>query len=346
MTTSQKTIIISDIHISNGAGYSWFLPPCPDYLVTMLNNIAKDHSVEELVLLGDVFDLWLYPIDVIPWTVSQIIQANPLITKALKQCVQKIPNVYYMNGNHDMAVVPGDLLPFSSGNKSMQWISPDLYAEKYQNRRRLEHGHAADMFNAPDDSIDAVKGYPLGFFVTRLVATAANPSAARQALKAIVQAKGASYKAMGPEAIDALSMGRSLVKAIIDVLELYAELQDSTPIRFLEPDLDKRYTVGDIKSHYGSLYGAWRKLHPDPTEFVDTMLVGFDSNGLGWYAKKLLSGKAAPNVVIMGHTHHAVSQGRYDNDGFWCISNALGHGGAKASYVEIIGDKITLVRFP
>jgi UDP-2,3-diacylglucosamine pyrophosphatase LpxH len=62
----------------------------------MLNNFANDASVEELVLLGDLFDLWLYPLNVVPWTISQIIKANPLITEALQRCVHNIPNVYYL----------------------------------------------------------------------------------------------------------------------------------------------------------------------------------------------------------------------------------------------------------
>ena len=74
MAPQQKTIVISDLHISNGAEYSWFVPPYPDSLTRLLNQIAKDPEVGELILLGDVFDLWLYPIDVVPWTVDRIIQ--------------------------------------------------------------------------------------------------------------------------------------------------------------------------------------------------------------------------------------------------------------------------------
>jgi UDP-2,3-diacylglucosamine pyrophosphatase LpxH len=136
-----KTIVISDIHMSNGAGYSWFLPPYPAELTAMLNRTGNDSSVEELVLLGDVFDLWLYPLDATPWTVSQILAANRPVTKALRQCVRKIPNVYYMNGNHDMKVVPSDLQPLSSGGKNIQMVTPDWYNAKYQNQRHLEHGH-------------------------------------------------------------------------------------------------------------------------------------------------------------------------------------------------------------
>jgi UDP-2,3-diacylglucosamine pyrophosphatase LpxH len=339
--SSQKTIVLSDVHMSNWADYSWFLHPYPEDLTAMLNRVANDSSVWELVLLGDVFDLWLYPLDVVPWTISQIIEANPSITKALQQCVQNIPNVYYMTGNHDMEVVVSDLKPFHSGGKNIHLISPDWYSAKYQGLRHLEHGHAVDMFNAPDDSSDTISGYPLGFFITRMVATAADQSAVWKALKELLQALGATHKAMGPAAIAVPSMGSLLVEAIITLLQKLARVQDSTPIRFSEPGLDNKYTVGDIKSRYGSLYSTWLTRYPD--EFLDTMMVGFGSNGLDWYAKKLLSEKPGLKVVLMGHTHHAESEGKYINDGCWCIPSALGHGDATPSYVKIVGDRTTLV---
>ena len=116
-------------------------------VAAVLHKVANDASVEELVFLGDLFDLWLYPIDVVPWSISRIIAANPSITQALQQCTRNLANVYYLTGNHDMPVKAHDLLPFNSGGKSIQLISPEWYRAKYQGRRHLEHGHAVDMFN-------------------------------------------------------------------------------------------------------------------------------------------------------------------------------------------------------
>jgi len=339
----QKTIVISDVHMSDGKDYSWFLPPCPAEVTAVLNRAATDSSVGELVLLGDVFDLWLYPLDIVPWTVSQIIGGNPSITKALQQCVQNLAYVYYLNGNHDMGVAAGDLQPFSSGGKSMQLITPEWYKAKYQGRRHLEHGHGVDMFNAPDDSGDTIGGYPLGFFITRLVATAPDRRAAGLALKDLLQTRSATLQAMTLEEIDVRALGPELVKAIIDLLKKKAGVDDSKPIRFSEPELDKKYTVGDIKNHYGSLLGTWQQRYPNLIELAKTMLVAVSAHGLNWHAQKLLSGGAAPQVVLMGHTHHALSKDEYENDGCWCLSSSWGQADATPSYVEIIGDKSTLV---
>jgi UDP-2,3-diacylglucosamine pyrophosphatase LpxH len=354
----EKTIVISDIHMSDGAStgadYSWFRLPCQVDLTAMLNKIAQDSRVGELVLLGDLFDLWLYPINIPPLTVSEIIdlKENAPIIEALRLCVQK-KNVYYMNGNHDMAVVASDLQPFSSGGKNIKLISPDEYNKNYLGLRHLEHGHAVDMFNAPDahpdDPSETIGGYPLGFFITRLIATAGKRwAAARQALQALLHTFGAKHKAMRLEGIDVLSVGSLLVKSIIDLLKVYGGVNDSDKIRFSEPGLDNQYTVGDIKSHYGSLFGTWLfERYPDPEDFVHAMLVGFEPNGLDWYAEKLLSGSGAPKVVVMGHTHQAAPksyvQGVYDNDGCWCFSSTSGF---THHYVEIVGDTATLLTFP
>ena len=114
MTERNKTVIMSDIHISNGADYAWFVDPYPEYLLGMLSDVASDSTVSELVLLGDTFDLWLYPVDVVPWTVSQILQANSAIQDALLSCVANIPSVFYINGNHDLKVTQEDLQPLES----------------------------------------------------------------------------------------------------------------------------------------------------------------------------------------------------------------------------------------
>lgn len=341
MATLQKTIVLSDLHISNGASYSWFLPPYPKYLTAMLTDVANDSTVAELVLLGDIFDLWLYPLDVVPWTVPQILAANRDVTAALQRCARNIPNVYYMNGNHDLEVTAADLQPLASGGKSVQLVTPDQYNSHHQYQRHLEHGHAVDMFNAPDDAGDTIAGYPLGYFITRMVATAADQSAAWEALKRLLQALGTTHAALAPQQLEVRSMGSLFVEPIITLLEKLVGVDDSTPIRFADPALN--YTVGDIKSHYGSLYSTWWRKYPNIEQFLSAMLTGLLSNGLEWYAKLVLAGSSPPKVLAMGHTHHAEAQGAYDNDGCWCIPNTLGHGDATPYYLVMEGTSTTLM---
>jgi UDP-2,3-diacylglucosamine pyrophosphatase LpxH len=341
MSENKKTIVCSDVHMSDGKKYSWFTGNYPEYLRKMLKKFANDRSVEELIFLGDLFDLWVYPVNVVPWTISKIIRYNSSITNAIKNCVQNIPNVYYIAGNHDMGLKGEDLNQLNSGGNQIKLVDPSDYNAIYNNMRHLEHGHAVDIFNAPDDSNNKIGNYPLGFFISRLIATAADQSAAWQALKGLLQRFAATYKAKKDAAFAITSTGSYLVEKIITRLETNAKVSDDTPIRFSEPELDEHeYIVGDIKKHYGIMIDEWHAQYPD--EFLDRMLVGFSPNGLNWYAKKLRSENPELKVVVMGHTHHALSMGRYDNDGCWCIPGSLGHGDGTPHYVEIVGNTVKL----
>lgn len=57
--STAKTVVMSDLHISNAAAYSWFKGNCVQNAVTMFTRLASATDVDELVLLGDTFDSWL-----------------------------------------------------------------------------------------------------------------------------------------------------------------------------------------------------------------------------------------------------------------------------------------------
>lgn len=137
-------------------------------------------------------------------------------------------------------------------------------------------------------------------------------------------------------------MGSLLVKAIITVLQMHAKVDDKHTIRFVEPSLDNKVTVGDIKNHYSNLLDTW--FHKYPENLVETMLVAGSPCGLDWYARKLLSQKVkAP--LVMGHTHHGEQDPKsatgYGNDGCWCQTGTT-TGGGQATYVEIVGNQARL----
>jgi UDP-2,3-diacylglucosamine pyrophosphatase LpxH len=300
-----------------------------------------------LVLLGDLVDVWLYPIDVVPATVAQIAAMNPAVTQALQSCVANIPNVYFMVGNHDLEVTANDLQPFNAGNKKIQLVTPDWYSAQHPGWR-LEHGNTPDMFNAPDLSPDALAGYPLGYFITRLVATAANQSSVWAILQKIIESLGSAHMVatragIAPLATAATEDGNVFVATLISTLEVLAEVYDRSKIRFADPAIDNKYTVGDVKTHYQSLYSTWQQKYPDSNQFVSSMLVGYLKDGLDWYAKILLAAPNPPNLLVMGHTHYSETVGAYANDGCWCIPSALGHSDPAPSYVEIVNNTATVI---
>ena len=225
----------------------------------------------------------------------------------------------------------------------MKLVTPEWYNARSGNKIHIEHGHAVDMFNAPDDSLDSIGAYPLGFFITRLVASAKDrkdQAVARDAVRGVLNTFRLKAERGGLE--DERGLGTWLVAAIIDVLQVYSSVSDDARIRFSESKLDNQYTVGDVKDHYGDLLSTWHKKYPDTSDLFSSMLTAFLPNGLDWYAEKMLSSGTPPHILAMGHTHNSEKDGEYKNDGCWCNSVSFGHPHQTPTYVEIVGDVATL----
>ena len=337
----KRTIVISDVHMSDGDDrYCWFSPSDSENLGILLNAISiPSAGVEELIFLGDLFDLWLYPVDVVPWTVNQIIDKNSLVRDAIRKCVKDIPKVCYMNGNHDMTVTEGDLEPLNfSLEKRIQIINTDGYKKDHEGRRHFEHGQAADIFNAkPEKNEDTIEGLPLGYFLTRL--TAGAQPGIWQTLRKICQdfLVGLFGVLKAEESLKTSFTGPLLVKLLINGIQLQTSIDDDTRIRFAESDLDEKYTVGDIKEHYGDLLAIWQEKYSG-LDLLGSMFAsrGF-GGGLKWYADKILSSEIPPKLVVMGHTHQfIVDHNGYSNDGAFCGSENL-------SCLEVIDDKTAVI---
>ncbi len=144
--TAKKKVFISDIHMGDARSmkgtplpdswfkklknllykqppysYSWFNKNIP-FLAEFLKKQLEDPDVEEVVILGDLFDTWVIPVDKDPLPDFQAIVAckkNQKVITALKDLATK-HKLTYIPGNHDMAVsdsgtnpeIYGDHLPW------------------------------------------------------------------------------------------------------------------------------------------------------------------------------------------------------------------------------------------
>ncbi|MFH1980988.1 MAG: metallophosphoesterase [Pseudomonadota bacterium] len=331
---NAKITIISDIHMSNNASYAWFQDKQAALLIGMLDSAANNTKLDELLLLGDAFDLWVYPIDVAPWTFEEVVNqwrrpakgTTQSVIGALKRCIEKVPNVYYINGNHDMQVTASQVESIASGGNRIHWTTPQAYRQKYGGRLHVEHGHGVDMFNAPDNSTDTLNGMPLGYYITRLVASAADPDTKQTKLNGMLLGFQKKYLTGAKQRDgDDQKLGEILVNAIIDLLTadllIHGKLvTDDTEIVFADPS--RNVTIGQVKDAYHSLLGTWHTGGWD--QLLDNMLVCAIPNGLDWYAKNLLEGQNPPQAVVFGHTHHSEQNiygaRKYGNDGCWCNS--------------------------
>src|SRR5437879_2806395 len=108
----MNTIVISDIHIGNNYKTCWYQRSVHEpYMLALLDYILQNANtgstpINRLIMLGDLFDFWTYPPDMVPPTIDEILAANPnLFAPGGKLCqvVEALHgNVQYIHGNHDI----------------------------------------------------------------------------------------------------------------------------------------------------------------------------------------------------------------------------------------------------
>lgn len=356
-TDGNKIAVISDVHIGfRDAG--WFKGIYPAYLNIILYKIAFDGRISKLIILGDFFDMWLCPPEEKPFAnAAEILKTwdDALFMPALKKCIERCSEVWYIPGNHDMGITQHDLDALSAGGKTMILKEPGTYSAgvlfnspSSAEKIRFEHGHASDLFNAPvsPDDADTLRGFPFGYYVTRLTAENDSGDVEKIFRKAYDSALSVSTgKRNGDEA------GPLFIKLFVDILLTMAnvhrdednKLTDSSVIKMPYPHED--VTVGDVKSSYHSLLKKYEYFEKNPAnqnnpdDFHQYYIFSVRKKGLCRYAhekfgrtdihlwfKRIFTNQPVEKIVIMGHTHYAMKEyitdaetaGVYANTGCIC----------------------------
>ena len=75
----RHLVVLSDVHLGTDAPTAWFQPAVHGPpLARILRWVVREAaSIRELILLGDVVDLWTYPAEVVPPTFADIVAAHP-----------------------------------------------------------------------------------------------------------------------------------------------------------------------------------------------------------------------------------------------------------------------------
>lgn len=116
----MNLLIISDLHIGNGDPFGTFGWSEKEFLV-VLEQVIDEYNIDQVILNGDIFELYKYPLD-------QIQTANSKLINYLER-----PGFVFIKGNHDM-LHPGGIDFYGTENRSGQKI-------------HIEHGHGADLMN-------------------------------------------------------------------------------------------------------------------------------------------------------------------------------------------------------
>jgi len=185
MGKKTKRIFISDIHLGDAKSmsaphpYGWFknnIPVLTEFLDDQLN--ATD--VKELVILGDLFDTWVLPVNYDPLTSFAKITSNPANKTAidkLKALAKKSDiKLAYVPGNHDMGMDAGGILKI---RKFMEKTFPGIrffcsstipWGIYNVGTLAAEHGNRYCLFNSPDMWTAKDTFLPLGYFISRIIA--------------------------------------------------------------------------------------------------------------------------------------------------------------------------------
>jgi UDP-2,3-diacylglucosamine pyrophosphatase LpxH len=159
--------------------YCWFKDNIP-LLTKFLDDQLKAPDVKEVVILGDLFDTWVLPVNYDPLTSFAKISSSP----ANKKVIDKLKalaattdvKLAYVPGNHDMGMDAGGIL---ATKKFMETTFPGIrffcnsavpWGIYNVGNLAAEHGNRYCLFNAPDTWTAKDSFLPLGYFISRIVA--------------------------------------------------------------------------------------------------------------------------------------------------------------------------------
>lgn len=304
-TAGTKKIFISDIHMGDArsfAGphpYGWCRSNIP-HLADFLNEQLSAPEVAEVVILGDLFDLWVIPTDQDPLNSFQAIYDNPAnsrVIDALRQLAKR-GILTYVPGNHDMTLSTTD----PTGTRQFietvfpgirNGSDPNLANGVYRSGKLVaEHGNRYTLFNASDAWTNPPSLLPIGYFISRLVA-----------YKVSKKGTAEDYFDILRKFITQLKDSLNLVKDVYDAVVHDADLSEADPINMNGiagfPD-----TVGEIGSLYEPLIEHWKKERQD-IDWITAVLGDIGDLHLAAIHVYFSIFGSGQNIVIFGHTHKA-----------------------------------------
>jgi hypothetical protein len=188
--------------------------------------------------------------------------------------------VFHVDGNHDMHVGQADRdAVFGTGVATWipQYDAGLLYAE---------HGSRFAMFNARDELHDPTDGFPLGYFITRILASSDKeydrPGSVIRYVDDLLEA-----------AITTSTLAESVIEALA---ELTGKHSSDT---FEMPGARQKLTIAQVQKKYAPLFQRWsEKFGP---RYAMQAIMG-EMGSLGWFADRLCK-QNGYRIVVLGHTH-------------------------------------------
>jgi len=309
----KRRVFVSDVHMSTGNSFDWLSSNQAAMFAQFLDYVADGASgIDELILVGDMMDDWVCPVDMLPKRFSEIAAKQSAIIGKLRT-ISQTKTVTYVTGNHDITIAKDSVLDFGNGQ-----YKNIVFQEYYdQDGILTQHGHQFGMYNAYDPK----NALPMGHYISRLYVTKGG--------------KGRWQDEVSSGIKDILEdIPNPFVNAPLSYLAKEAGIDDDHRIVKVDGGL---ITLGGVRQLYADLPERWIKsngiLGPIESALEETP-AGLDSEAENT-AKKFQK-----KLVIFGHTHlpkiqyistwyHTPEGGTvvtniavYANTGSWCEDNA------------------------
>jgi len=178
----KKIIVISDLHLGIDDRISELVKNRP-ILISFIERIRNEKSIDEVVIAGDFLDQWFYPGNFdMPVKSDEFYYAvadnNRLLIDAICGMISDGIRVVYVPGNHDMTLteeVLENIIPGIIQARDANGLG--RYRTGIRNEIMIEHGHRYELFCAPDNITNSdFMNYgkpilPPGYFYARLGVT-------------------------------------------------------------------------------------------------------------------------------------------------------------------------------
>jgi len=309
----EQKIFLSDLHMGAGRPlgseeypYEWLTKRMAASCGSFLDYIGRDSNVREIILLGDVLDDNVCPIDRRPPSFKDILDAEKnrdLVNKL--QGLARSKELHFVRGNHDIAVT----------RQQLQAALPGIIVHENgifeDGGLTALHGHQHLMWCAEDTRPEnKFPKLPPGYFLSRIGATKQNRFYTKE-FKSLIELVKIIKRTLDENS-------KSIVELAFKAAWKWAEIGDKEKV--VMPD--KEYSFDEITANYAGLYDLWRKIHKGEPS-VNFLIAGHIT-AIRWESRD----KQGKTLVINGHSHHSsigkcrekipTSGPVYADCGAWC----------------------------
>lgn len=322
MEERNLVIILSDIHMGTDAPTVWYRKEVHEkYLQAVLRHIINlADRIEEVILLGDIFEFWAYPPQQLPPSLNEIIATHPnilgidgLLLKALDSLQGRMT---YIPGDHDMNMSKADMNKLKSQSGYTMKFQYGAYLPIYATHIQFMHGHECTTLNSPY-FVSRIAPLPLGYFVTRAVAYRQEKLLGKMPDKTICDLEEYSsfcYNDFLPKLTffyERFETDMSAVDNLIDAIIEATGMPGDFPIqvnRFTTVTLNEARKIYENKGIIGHQIQ------------LQDMIQEYNKIQVSDDIMKRCS-KESTNMIVMGHTHSPMiyhNQTKYVNTGYMC----------------------------